>query len=66
MRDEDRVPSKFAARRRNCNLMTATRPSFYILDAFNLIFQVFHAIPRNDRPGGAADAGGLRNLIATC
>ena len=23
----------------------ATRPSFYILDAFSLIFQVFHAIP---------------------
>ncbi len=27
--------------------MTATRPSFYILDAFNLIFQVFHAIPED-------------------
>ena len=32
--------------------MTATRPSFYILDAFNLIFQVFHAIPEMTGPAG--------------
>jgi DNA polymerase-1 len=30
----------------------ATRPSFYILDAFNLIFQVFHAIPEMTGPAG--------------
>ena len=32
--------------------MTATRPSFYVLDAFNLIFQVFHAIPEMTGPAG--------------
>jgi len=30
----------------------ATRPSFYILDAFSLIFQVFHAIPEMTGPAG--------------
>ncbi len=30
----------------------ATRPSFYVLDAFNLIFQVFHAIPEMTGPAG--------------
>ncbi len=28
------------------------RPSFYILDAFSLIFQVFHAIPEMTGPAG--------------
>jgi DNA polymerase I len=32
--------------------VTATRPSFYVLDAFNLIFQVFHAIPEMTGPAG--------------
>ena len=32
--------------------MTATRPSLYVLDAFNLIFQVFHAIPEMTGPAG--------------
>ncbi len=27
--------------------MTSTRPTLYVLDAFNLIFQVFHAIPKD-------------------
>src|SRR5579864_2534301 len=30
----------------------STRPSFYILDAFSLIFQVFHAIPEMSGPSG--------------
>jgi DNA polymerase-1 len=30
----------------------AQRPSFYILDAFSLIFQVFHAIPEMTGPAG--------------
>jgi len=30
----------------------ATRPSFYVLDAFSLIFQVFHAIPEMTGPAG--------------
>src|SRR5271155_5015194 len=30
----------------------ATRPSFYVLDAFNLIFQVFHALPEMTAPDG--------------
>jgi len=30
----------------------AARPSFYILDAFNLIFQVFHALPDMTGPDG--------------
>ncbi|MFI5460448.1 MAG: DNA polymerase I [Isosphaerales bacterium] len=30
----------------------ATRPTFYILDAFSLIFQVFHAIPEMTGPAG--------------
>src|SRR5215813_9992119 len=30
----------------------ATRPRFYILDAFSLIFQVFHAIPEMTGPAG--------------
>ncbi len=30
----------------------ATRPSFYILDAYSLIFQVFHAIPEMTGPSG--------------
>ncbi len=29
-----------------------TRPSFYILDAFSLIFQVYHAIPEMTGPAG--------------
>ena len=33
-------------------IVTETRPSFYILDAFNLIFQVFHAIPEMTGPAG--------------
>ena len=37
-------------------------PSFYILDAYSLIFQVFHAIPEMTGPAGPADAGGLRDL----
>src|SRR5215467_5826472 len=28
------------------------RPSFYILDAYSLIFQVFHAIPEMTGPAG--------------
>ena len=28
------------------------RPTFYILDAFSLIFQVFHAIPEMTGPAG--------------
>ena len=32
--------------------MTVTRPSFYVLDAFNLIFQVYHAIPEMTGPAG--------------
>ena len=32
--------------------MTSTRPSIYILDAFNLIFQVYHAIPEMTGPAG--------------
>jgi DNA polymerase-1 len=30
----------------------ATRPSFYVLDAYSLIFQVFHAIPEMTGPSG--------------
>jgi DNA polymerase-1 len=30
----------------------ATRPTFYVLDAFSLIFQVFHAIPEMTGPSG--------------
>ncbi len=30
----------------------ATRPSFYVLDAYSLIFQVFHAIPEMTGPKG--------------
>jgi DNA polymerase I len=30
----------------------ATRPSFYVLDAYSLIFQVFHAIPEMTGPDG--------------
>ena len=30
----------------------AQRPTFYILDAFSLIFQVFHAIPEMSGPAG--------------
>jgi DNA polymerase I len=30
----------------------STRPTFYILDAFSLIFQVFHAIPEMTGPSG--------------
>ena len=30
----------------------ANRPTFYILDAFSLIFQVFHAIPEMTGPAG--------------
>ena len=30
----------------------ATRPTFYVLDAFSLIFQVFHAIPEMTGPAG--------------
>jgi DNA polymerase-1 len=30
----------------------ATRPTFYILDAFSMIFQVFHAIPEMTGPAG--------------
>src|ERR1700751_3219931 len=30
----------------------ARRPSFYILDAYSLIFQVFHAIPEMTGPAG--------------
>ena len=37
------------------------RPSFYILDAYSLIYQVFHAIPLMTGPGGPADARGLRD-----
>lgn len=29
-----------------------TRPSFYVLDAYSLIFQVFHAIPEMTGPSG--------------
>ena len=29
-----------------------TRPTFYILDAYSLIFQVFHAIPEMTGPAG--------------
>ena len=46
--------------------MTATRPSFYILDAFNLIFQVFHAIPEMTGPAGQptqAVFGTYRDLL---
>jgi DNA polymerase-1 len=32
--------------------VTATRPTLYVLDAFNLIFQVFHAIPEMTGPAG--------------
>ncbi|MGC8642894.1 MAG: DNA polymerase I [Isosphaeraceae bacterium] len=32
--------------------MMANRPTFYILDAFSLIFQVFHAIPEMTGPAG--------------
>jgi DNA polymerase-1 len=32
--------------------VTAIRPTFYVLDAFNLIFQVFHAIPEMTGPAG--------------
>ena len=45
----------------------ATRPTFYILDAFSLIFQVFHAIPDGDRarPGQPTEAvfGIFRDLL---
>src|SRR5262245_32718014 len=30
----------------------AERPTFYILDAFSMIFQVFHAIPEMTGPAG--------------
>ena len=29
-----------------------TRPTLYVLDAFSLIFQVFHAIPEMTGPSG--------------
>ncbi len=32
--------------------MSPIRPTLYILDAFNLIFQVFHAIPEMTGPAG--------------
>ena len=32
--------------------MKSTRPSFYILDAYSLIYQVFHAIPSMTGPAG--------------
>lgn len=35
----------------------STRPTFYILDAFSLIFQVFHAIRGPRREGMTGPAG---------
>src|SRR3954470_16744920 len=32
--------------------MKPTRPTFYILDAYSLIYQVFHAIPLMTGPSG--------------
>ena len=44
----------------------ATRPTFYILDAFSLIFQVFHAIPEMIRAGRPADRRPSSGSFATC
>ena len=44
----------------------ASRPTFYILDAFSLIFQVFHAIPEMSGPAGQpthAAFGIFRDLL---
>ncbi|WP_337176502.1 DNA polymerase I [Paludisphaera sp.] len=44
----------------------ADRPTFYILDAYSLIFQVFHAIPEMTSPGGEprnAAFGVFRDLL---
>ncbi|MDG3003117.1 DNA polymerase I [Paludisphaera mucosa] len=44
----------------------ANRPTFYILDAYSLIFQVFHAIPEMTSPSGGptnASFGIFRDLL---
>ena len=52
MREDRNGSSNLTARQTEIDRVMATRPSFYILDAFNLIFQVFHAIPEMTGPAG--------------
>src|SRR5262249_39689307 len=44
--------SSSAAQSRGDSSSSEARPSFYILDAYSLIFQVFHAIPEMSSPAG--------------
>jgi DNA polymerase-1 len=48
----DRGSKNLAGKHKESSRVTAPRPTIYILDAFNLIFQVFHAIPEMTGPAG--------------
>src|ERR1700756_406250 len=49
-REPDEIPP--APRAEGGAEVPGGRPSFYILDAYSLIFQVFHAIPEMTGPAG--------------